>query len=262
MVTKQSAAALSLLFFLSFNVNISGQEVVSQAQTNANIEAQNQLMQAHTQAHTQAHNQALQTHNAAHAQAQKDHMWIMESTNEFHNRAHMQSVEQMKRKRLKAQSQVQNGGAMALLSFKKEIPGDHSNIRYTGRIVKNEDGSVSFDWSGSYMELKFTGSFLAIKVSDTRKNYYNLFVNGVEQGVVETFGKDSVIVLASGLKGKNNVVRLQKRSEGEQGKSTIHTLYLSKTGKILEYNPGRTRHIEFIGNSLTVGFGTEGKSKD
>ncbi|MDP3437485.1 MAG: SGNH/GDSL hydrolase family protein [Bacteroidales bacterium] len=274
MVTKQSAAALSLLFFLSFNVNISGQEAISQTQSNASQvhnEAHNQALQthqSHNELHNQAlqtqtaHNQALQTHNAAHAQAQKDHLWAIEAANEFHNRAHMQSVEQMKRKRLKAQSQVQSVGAMALLNLKKEIPGDHSNIRYTGRIVKNEDGSVSFDWSGSYMELKFTGSFLAIKVSDTRKNYYNLFVNGVEQGVVETFGKDSVIVLASGLKGKNNVVRLQKRSEGEQGKSTIHTLYLSKTGKILEYNPGRTRHIEFIGNSLTVGFGTEGKSKD
>ena len=251
MGTKKSAGLISLLFFLSFYVNVSGQEITTIAETNANIEAQKQIMQAHTQAHNDAHNQAMDSHFRA-----------MDSANEAHYRALMHFNELMQKKRFRAQARVQKAGSESLLNFKKEYPGNHPNIRYTGRVVKNEDGSASFDWSGSYMEIKLTGSFLAVKVSDTRKNYYNLFINGVEQGVVETFGKDSVIVLASGLKGKFNVIRLQKRSEGEQGKSTIHSLYLSRFGKILQYDPGRTRHIEFIGNSLTVGFGTEGKSKD
>ncbi len=271
MGTKKSAVFISLLFFHSFCGNVNGQEAVSQAQSNASQvhnEAHNQLMQVHTQ-HTQAHNQSLQSHtqslqahDQAHNQALENHLRAMDMTGETHNRSHRQSIELMQKRRFLAQAQVQKAGSGNPLNYKKEYPGNHSNIRYTGRVVKNEDGSASFDWSGSYMEIKFTGSFLAIKVSDTRKNYYNLFLNGVEQGVITTFGKDSVIVLASGLKGKSNVIRLQKRSEGEQGKSTIHTFYLSKNGKILQYNPGRTRHIEFIGNSLTVGFGTEGKSKD
>jgi lysophospholipase L1-like esterase len=251
MGTKKSAVFISLLFFLSFSVSVNGQEIVINAETNANIEAQRQLTQAHTQAHNEAHNQAMDNHFRA-----------MDAANEAHYRAQMHFNEQMQKRRFRAQAQVQKAGSGNPLNYKKEYPGNHSNIRYTGRVVKNEDGSASFDWSGSYMEIKFTGSFLAIKVSDTRKNYYNLFLNGVEQGVITTFGKDSVIVLASGLKGKSNVIRLQKRSEGEQGKSTIQSLYLSRFGKILQYNPGRTRHIEFIGNSLTVGFGTEGKSKD
>ncbi len=149
-----------------------------------------------------------------------------------------------------------------LEQHRQQVEGNHPAVRYTGRILDNGDGSVSFDWSGTYLEVAFTGGYLAIRVSDTKKNYYNLFVNGKQQGVVTTFGKDSLIVLAKGLGKKQNIVRLQKRTEAEQGKTTIHAFELAAKGELVPYDPDRTRHIEFIGNSITAGFGTEGLSKD
>ena len=236
-------------------------------------QAHNQAMQSHTQAtqaHNAAHSQAVQAHSDAHSQAIQNH-------NDAHNSAFDYARNNDAYLRNKSADLVmwrsQEIALNALLKSNKssqewignkfkEIPGNFPMVRYTGRVIKGHDGSVSFDWSGTYAELKFTGGFLAIRVSDSRKSYYNIFINGQRVNVVSTFGKDSVIVLAAGLKGRYNTAYIQKRSEGEQGKTTIHSIILAGKGDILGYNPGRTRHIEFIGNSLTVGFGTEGKSKD
>ncbi|MEG2369531.1 MAG: SGNH/GDSL hydrolase family protein [Alistipes sp.] len=134
-------------------------------------------------------------------------------------------------------------------------------IRYVGRTL-SLDGSVSFDWSGSYFECRFTGNHLAINVSDTKKNYYNLFIDGQNAGVITTFGRDSVIVLADKLGRGQHTVRMQKRTEGEQGRTTIHAILLHKGCRLLPATRGNGRHIEFIGNSLTCGYGTEALSKE
>ena len=55
---------------------------------------------------------------------------------------------------------------------------------------------------------------------------------------------------------------MQKRTEGEQGRTTIHAFLLDRGGRLLPAAPAPGRHIEFIGNSLTCGYGTKGLSKD
>jgi len=134
-------------------------------------------------------------------------------------------------------------------------------VRYVGR-TQTKGGDVSFDWSGTSFECRFTGGSLAMRVSDTKKNYYNLTVDGRDAGVVTTFGTDSVVVLAEKLGRGEHTVRMQKRTEGEQGRTTIHAFLLDRGGRLLPALPAPGRHIEFIGNSLTCGYGTEGLSKD
>ena len=142
-----------------------------------------------------------------------------------------------------------------------EVPAASSEVRYVGRTQAN-GGDVSFDWSGTSFECRFTGGSLAMRVSDTKKNYYNLTVDGRDAGVVTTFGTDSVVVLAEKLGRGEHTVRMQKRTEGEQGRTTIHAFLLDRGGRLLPAAPAPGRHIEFIGNSLTCGYGTEGLSKD
>ena len=137
-----------------------------------------------------------------------------------------------------------------------EVPAASSEVRYVGRTQTN-GGDVSFDWSGTSFECRFTGGSLAMRVSDTKKNYYNLTVDGRDAGVVTTFGTDSVVVLAEKLGRGEHTVRMQKRTEGEQGRTTIHAFLLDRGGRLLPAAPAPGRHIEFIGNSLTCGYGTE-----
>lgn len=141
------------------------------------------------------------------------------------------------------------------------IPASSPEIRYMGRTLAEGD-AVSFDWSGTSVECRFTGPSLAVRASDTKKNYYNLTIDGRDGGVVTISGRDTLIVLASGLGRGEHTVRMQKRTEGEQGRTTLHAFELAKGGRLLPAAPAPVRHIEFIGNSLTAGYGTEGLTKD
>lgn len=138
--------------------------------------------------------------------------------------------------------------------------GDAPEVRYVGRTLVSDDGSVSFDWSGTYFETVFDGSSLAMTVSDTGTNYYNIFIDGQPAGKVTTSGTRQRVILAGKLKRGPKRIRVQKRTEGEQGTTTIHGFETSPRGTLSPVPDPPKRHIEFIGNSLTCGYGTEGLS--
>ena len=87
-------------------------------------------------------------------------------------------------------------------STDKEVRGDDAAVRYTGRTQVSDDGSVTFDWVGTYFETKLTGGKLAVKLSETGTSYYNVFVDNKLHRVVKACGKDTVIDFVSGI-GRN-----------------------------------------------------------
>ncbi len=146
---------------------------------------------------------------------------------------------------------------------KIETPASDPRIEYIGRTL-TDGKDVSYDWSGVYFRVKFTGPYLAMKCSDSKNCWFNLWTDkemGPEADRVFMVGaKDTLVVLAEGLgKGEHEVI-LQKRTEGEQGRFTVHS-FLSE-GEILQAEGRRQRHIEFIGDSYTCGYGTESSDKN
>lgn len=159
------------------------------------------------------------------------------------------------------------GGSYSLYARKTgsitETPASDYRIEYTGRTLTNGD-HVSYDWSGVYFRVRFTGPSLAMKCSDSKGNWFNLWIDkemGPEaDSKILVDSKDTVIVLAEGLgKGEHELI-LQKRTEGEQGTFTIKS-FLTE-GEILQACGRKQRHIEFIGDSYTCGYGTESDSRD
>ena len=145
----------------------------------------------------------------------------------------------------------------------KETPGSDSRIEYTGRTQVNGN-DVSYDWSGVYCRVRFNGPSLAVRCSDTKNSWFNLWVDKEmcpkADRTFKVTAKDTVIVLAEGLgKGEHEVI-LQKRTEGEQGRFTVHSFLTA--GDILQAAGRKERHIEFIGDSYTCGYGTESPSRD
>lgn len=150
------------------------------------------------------------------------------------------------------------------------IKASDSRITYIGR-TEVKDGNVSFDWTGVYARLRFQGNSLSFKVSDTKKNYYNVWLDGsmdtTPDKVVAVHGSDTTIVIFSAeeLKahfGKDkkaarapHQVILQKRTEGEQGITTISEFITD--GEFLQAEAPKERVIEYIGDSYTCGYGTE-----
>ncbi len=129
-------------------------------------------------------------------------------------------------------------------------------IRFVGRAGTGSDGSLSFDWSGSHFEFRFDGTQCAMRASDTHRNYYNVFVDGKQLDTVTVAGDAKSIQLASGLKKGIHTVLVQKRTEGEQGRTTLYGI--ETDGQLLEAPAAKQHFIEFIGDSHTCGYGTEG----
>lgn len=144
-----------------------------------------------------------------------------------------------------------------------ETNASDSRIQYTGRTLVTEEG-VSYDWSGVYVRVRFKGSSLAMRCSDTRNSWFNLWVDKemepTSDSKILVGAKDTVITLVEGLcKGEHEII-LQKRTEGEQGRFTVHSFITD--GELLQADGRKGRHIEFIGDSYTCGYGTESASKN
>ena len=159
--------------------------------------------------------------------------------------------------------------------FCETVNGSDGRITYIGR-TEARDGAVSFDWTGVYLRVSFQGTSLEMKASDSGKNYYNVWLDkdmdSIPDKVISTRGADSTIVIftskeikerygknAKALKAPHKVI-LQKRTEGSQGRTTIHSF--TTDGTFLQADPVKDRVIEFIGDSYTCGYGTEASNKE
>lgn len=144
-----------------------------------------------------------------------------------------------------------------------QIAANDSRVVYFGRTAV-ENGAVSFDWSGTTVKLKFKGTKLEMLCSDTKADYFNLWVDKAasakEDRVIKVAGAQQSITLVSGLKKGVHEVILQKRTEGEQGCFTLSSF--STDGELLQADGLKQRHIECIGDSYTCGYGTESASRD
>lgn len=148
-------------------------------------------------------------------------------------------------------------------------PASDSRITYVGRTL-TEDGRVSFDWSGVYARIRFQGSYLAMTASDTKANWYDVWIDkepcAVADMTIRISGSDSTYVLASpetlkdSRKDAVHTAVFKKRTEGEQGRTTISG-YTTRGYGLLQAEELKARQIEFIGDSYTCGYGAENSVK-
>ena len=146
-----------------------------------------------------------------------------------------------------------------------EFPASDSRITYVARTL-TEGSDVSFDWTGSYIRIAFEGSYLAVNLSDSGKDWFTVWIDSPftkDADCILTAKGDTTLVLcyAAMLKAKygkkiprQHTVILQKRSEASQGRVTIHSI---KAEKLLQAEPVKQRVIEFVGDSFTCGYGAE-----
>ena len=142
----------------------------------------------------------------------------------------------------------------------KFIPANDEAIRYIGRFDFSNPKEVRFDWSGVYIQFSFRGTECALKMSDTGHNYYNVFVDDRPSETIDV-KSDTTVVVASAIGTQIHRIQIFKRTEGNQGTGTFKGILLSENGEMIPWKEIPTRKIEFIGNSITCGYGTEGKSK-
>ena len=145
-----------------------------------------------------------------------------------------------------------------ILCSAETIKGSDSKVTYIGRTEVADDGSVSFDWSATTIKLKFKGKTLVIACSSTKKDFFNLWLDGEQKAIEDKILKvegDALVTVFNAKKAGEHTVILQKRTEGEQGTVTVREF--TTDGNFLDAPAPKSRLIEFIGDSYTCGYGTE-----
>ncbi len=145
------------------------------------------------------------------------------------------------------------------------LNGNDAGVRYVGRTAVSEEGNVSYDWTGTYFQTVLDGDRLDAVMAVKGEAWFNVFADGK---LVKKFragsadAADSAVVLVEGLGSGSHEIMVQKCTEGEYGSVTVKGFMLPQGSGLTFPESVPERHIEFIGNSLTCGFGTEGKDRD
>ena len=67
--------------------------------------------------------------------------------------------------------------ALSPISLMAEtVSATDSRVTFVGRAIV-EDGAVRFDWPSTYFRVAFTGKSLSMRVSDTQRNYYGVWID-------------------------------------------------------------------------------------
>lgn len=139
------------------------------------------------------------------------------------------------------------------------FPADDERIRYIGRFDFQDSLEPAFDWSGSAIEFAFSGTSLTIVLEDGR-NSYNVTVDDQRQVLETEMGVEHYLV-ADDLQPGEHLFRLSKRTEAYVGAAVFKGVQISG-GDLQQPPAGAKRRLEFIGDSITTGYGNEGQSAD
>lgn len=132
----------------------------------------------------------------------------------------------------------------------------NAQVSFTGRTVITQKG-VSYDWSGVYMQTKFTGCFIAVEMAESDTSFHNVFIDNQLIKKIKVYGKEPHnVILAKGLSKGTHTLCLQRATEGMYSLTTVSAVITEQQNALSAVAP-KQRFIEVYGDSYTCGFGTE-----
>lgn len=137
------------------------------------------------------------------------------------------------------------------------VKASHPQIQYTGRVSFAHKDVASFNYPGTTINARFQGSSLKM-ICRPMTGYFMAQVDGAEPFKVGfNAERDSVVTLATALPKGEHQVKLMYVIEGLFRTPEFHGFVLDKGCSLVEASPLPERKIEFIGNSITCGYGVE-----
>lgn len=139
------------------------------------------------------------------------------------------------------------------------ISASNELIQYRGRTFKSGD-NMQFDWSGTTIVTKVSGKFLSIRLSSnywqTDQPQIDVFVDKAYQGRLNLTSTATDYVLVKRTTESVFDVILAKSTEAAGGITTVFGFHTD--GEMQSPPLPPSRRIEFIGDSITVGYGCDG----
>ncbi|MFN2547555.1 MAG: SGNH/GDSL hydrolase family protein [Myxococcales bacterium] len=148
----------------------------------------------------------------------------------------------------------------------KVLPGA-AQLHFEGRFDGSDPSGPRFEWPGSTVWLRFDGTGAKVTLSEqsletdeyghAAHNWYDVFVDGQPaQPLLAAEGTQSYLLAAGLVRGEHRLA-LRKRTEAYVGVGQLLGFELDPGSKVLAAESPQ-RRLEFIGDSVTVGFGVDG----
>lgn len=137
------------------------------------------------------------------------------------------------------------------------VKADDPHIQYIGRVSLSLPGIARFNYPGTTIIARFQGT--SIKMRCRPKTGF--FMARIDEGdpfkVSFDGEKDSLVTLATALPEGIHTIRAMYVIEGLFRQPEFHGFILDKGCQLADAPTLPERTIEFIGNSITCGYGTE-----
>ena len=136
------------------------------------------------------------------------------------------------------------------------------HIQYTGRVSFTNPERPTWNYPGVQIIAAFEGTSLRM-MAKPQSGYFMAQIDQAEPFKVAFRGeRDSVVTLATALPDGRHLVRLMYIIEGYEFFPEFWGFVLDKGRQLIDAPVLPSRKIEFIGNSLTCGYGNEGLKKE
>jgi lysophospholipase L1-like esterase len=136
------------------------------------------------------------------------------------------------------------------------------HIQYTGRISFTNPERPAFNFPGIQIRAAFEGTSLRM-LAKPNSGYFMAQIDKAEPFKVAFRGeRDSLVTLATALADGVHTVKLMYAIEGYEFFPEFWGFVLDEDKKLVDAPALPSRKIEFIGNSITCGYGNEGLKKE
>jgi hypothetical protein len=130
-------------------------------------------------------------------------------------------------------------------------------IHYSGRFDRTDPAAPSFEWSGTAIGARFSGTGVRVTLDAQGQNFFEVVLDGTPTSVVETAWGEQTLTLATGLSAGEHDVLIVRRTEAF-GNAVSFLGFTVEGGAIVPSPRPWTHRLEFIGDSITAGYGALG----
>ena len=141
------------------------------------------------------------------------------------------------------------------------VPPTDAHVRYVGRWDTRDAGGPRCAWSASTIRLTLRGPGLSVRLADSGHDFWQVVVDGQPASVLELQSGTGLYSAAAGLPPGIHQISLVKRTEPFVGVTQVLGFVLPAGSALLPTPPAAPRRLEFVGDSITCGYGNEGKSE-
>lgn len=135
-------------------------------------------------------------------------------------------------------------------------PADQ-RIQYIGRVSLSNPTAPLFTFPGVQIRARFGGTSLKM-MAKPMSGYFMASIDGCKAFKVGfNSPNDSIVSLAAGLTNGQHEVQIMYVTEGYDRRAEFWGFILDDKADLLQPAPLPSRKIEFIGNSITCGYGVE-----